>query len=401
MPGGADSRLRVLHAVAAAVEQGTGRSAVEGTLRAVATLTGRGFAALHVAATDGSLRLAGEHGLGRFGQAAAVVPAGGVPGRVLATGGAVSVARAPADHGLLAAVATARATPIGALLSVPVRGGGRTLGALTLGRLTARPFAGADRALATAVAALVGPLLDAVPGPAPSVAGEALLRAGKLAAVGQLVAGVAHQVNNPLTAILGQAHLLLMRQDVPEALRERLQIIAEETGRAAATIQALLMFSRPHPPERRPSSLAEQARRVLDLRAHALYQGSVRVVIELEDTGPVCIDENEIQHVLLALVENALQSMARQAGERVLTVRGGRSAGRAFLEVLDTGEGIAAVPPERLFEPFFSTRDQPGLGLALARAIVQEHGGTLRAAGRPAGGAAFTIELPAGERPAS
>lgn len=387
--------------MAAAVERGAGPSvAVEEALRAVATLTGRGFAALHLAAADGLLRLAGEHGLGRLGQAAAVVPAGGVPGRVLATSDAVSVAKAPADHGLLAALARPRTARIGALLCVPVRDGGRTLGTLTLGRLTARPFADADRALATTVAALLGPVLDAVPGPAAPEGGEALLRAGKLAAIGQLVAGVAHQVNNPLTAILGQAHLLLMRQDVPDAVRERLQIIADETGRAAATIQALLMFSRPHPPERRPSSLAEQARRVLDLRGYAFYQGGVRVITELEDAPPVRIDENEIQHVLLALVENALQSMVRQAGERVLTVRAGRSGGRAFLEVLDTGEGIGAMPPERLFEPFYSTRAQPGLGLAVVRAIVQAHGGTLRAAGRPAGGAAFTVELPADERPA-
>jgi signal transduction histidine kinase len=139
---------------------------------------------------------------------------------------------------------------------------------------------------------------------------------------------------------------------------------------------------------------------VLDLRGYAFYQGGVRVVTELEDAPPVSIDENEIQHVLLALVENALQSMARQAGERVLTVRAGHAGGRAFLELLDTGEGIGAVPPERLFEPFFSTRDQPGLGLAVAKAIVQAHGGTLRAAGRPAGGASFTVELPADERPA-
>ena len=162
------------------------------------------------------------------------------------------------------------------------------------------------------------------------------------------------------------------------------------------------MFARHYTPERRPCSLADQVRRVLELKTYQLRQDDVEIRTEFTPCPPVYADENQIQQVLLNLVQNAHQAMARQTTPHVLTVRVGPVDGGARIEVLDTGPGIPPDVLPRIFDPFFTTKppgEGSGLGLSVSYGIVTEHGGDLRAENRPEGGAAFVIELPFGEPP--
>jgi len=211
---------------------------------------------------------------------------------------------------------------------------------------------------------------------------------------------VAHEINNPLTTILGLSQLMLSRPDVPAPIRERIALVADEASRAATIVQNLLMFARHYPPERRPCSLEEAVRRVIALKSYQLEEDKIQVALELGPTAPVWADENQLQQVLLNLVQNAHQAMARQSGERTLTVRLRPRERHVAIEVLDTGPGIAPHLLSRIFDPFFTTKapgEGSGLGLSVSYGIVGQHGGRLYAENRPGGGAMFVVELPAGE----
>jgi two-component system NtrC family sensor kinase len=208
---------------------------------------------------------------------------------------------------------------------------------------------------------------------------------------------VAHEINNPLTAVLGHTQLLLERADLPAELRERIGVVAIETERAARIVQNLLLFARSYPPERRPCSLADQVRRVLDLVAYQLKQQGIRLVTEVEPSGSVWADANQLQQVLLNLVQNAVQAMTGHPGARVLTVRVRAEGPLAVVEVCDSGPGIPPDVLPRIFDPFFTTKPPgqgSGLGLSVSCGIAAEHGGRLRAENRPEGGACLTLELP-------
>jgi C4-dicarboxylate-specific signal transduction histidine kinase len=217
---------------------------------------------------------------------------------------------------------------------------------------------------------------------------------------GERASGVAHEINNPLTTILGQAHLLLDRGGVTPAIKHRVTIIADEASRAARSVQNILLFARHYPPERRPCTLAEQVQRVLELKEYQLRHDDVEVRTDFQESPLVWADENQIQQVVLNLVHNAHQAMTR-GDERVLTVRVRPLGATVALEVLDTGPGIAEDALPRLFHPFFTTKppgEGSGLGLSVSYGIVAEHKGTLRADNRAdRRGAIFTVELPAGE----
>jgi len=161
------------------------------------------------------------------------------------------------------------------------------------------------------------------------------------------------------------------------------------------------LFARHYPPERRPCSLANAVRRVLELKAYALEQDKIRVTSELPDCPPVWADDNQIQQVLLNLVQNAHQAMAHQEGERHISMRLRPRERTVAIEVLDTGPGIAPHILSRIFDPFFTTKppgEGSGLGLSVSYGIIGQHGGRLYAENRPEGGAMFVVELPVGER---
>lgn len=318
------------------------------------------------------------------------VPVGEMPPGAAADGGE-PVRTLPAQDGHALFRTPAAADSIRSLACAPVRGGGVVMGVLVrVGRT--RPVLGpAEHALLEATAALVATSLERIrQATLLERAQEQLLDLSRLVAVGQLVPGVAHEVNNPLTTILGHAQLLLTRGDLSEHLRQRLQLVAAEGARAARLIQNLLAFARATPSDRRSCSLADQARRVLDLKAHQFYQDGVRVVTDFGDCPAVHADEREVQHALLAIVHRAHQAMRGQPEERVLTVRTGDGGGQVWVEVLDTGPAIAPETLERLADPLAAA----GSGLALAHRVVTEHGGRLRGRVRPEGGTIFSIVLP-------
>ena len=408
----AESHLEILHTVAETVSRTLDVDDVLRTaLEALTHVTGHEIASLHLLAPDGkTLQLRGERGMSpHLREVNECLPLGeGLIGRVAATGKALqsrNVVRHP--RVFPPAKAAVRLDQIRGFISVPIHSRGRLLGALSLGRQTPDRFGAREVELLEATAHQIGLALDNARLYSETVrqleelrrAQAQLIHAEKLSAVGELASGVAHEINNPLTTILGQAHLLLSNSEVTPLVSDRLRIVAEEASRAARIVQNLLLFARQYTPERRPCSLADQARRVLELKGYQLLQDNIRVVTEFAPAPYVLGDENQLQQVLLNLVQNAHQAMAKQVRERVLTVRVWPNGQNVCLEVGDTGAGIPDEIMPKIFDPFFTTKppgEGSGLGLSVSYGIVTELGGHLRAENRPEGGAAFILELPAG-----
>ncbi len=226
-----------------------------------------------------------------------------------------------------------------------------------------------------------------------------LLQTEKLAALGQMVSGVAHELSNPLTSILGYAHRLLARQEFPGRTEEVRQIY-QEAERARAILRQLLLSVREMPPERRLMSLNQIVHRAMDLQRFSLAAEKIRVEIDLDPAAPfIQGDPGPLQQVLMNLVGNARQAIEqhRQGGTiRLRTKRIGER--RVLLEVADNGPGIPQAILARIFDPFFTTKPEgvgTGLGLAIVLSVVREHGGQVHVVSPPQGGAVFQIEFPA------
>lgn len=226
----------------------------------------------------------------------------------------------------------------------------------------------------------------------------------RLAATGELVAGVAHEVNNPLSSISAYAQLLLRDPRLTDAdHRESIEVIRAETTRASQVVKDLLAFARRSEPRREAADLTDVVERTLRLRGYQLTASDVHVRLELApDLPPVVGDARQLQQVVLNLVTNAIQAMAPAGrGTLRLTTRSAATPQGAAvqLEIADTGPGI---PPElraRVFEPFFTTKPEgegTGLGLSVSYGIVAAHGGTLALAESSSGGTTFVVTLPAG-----
>ncbi len=409
-----ERHLEILHAVAETVSRSLDvEEVIRTALDALTHVTGHEIASLHLLSEDGqSLHLRGDRGLSEeLREVNRVLTIGrGLIGQVAATGRTATFRNVTESPDLLPTAKQAvRRDAIKGFVCVPIHSRGRILGTLSLGRQTRATFADREVALVEATADQIGIALDNARLYSETArqleelrrTQAQLVHAEKLSAVGELASGVAHEINNPLTTILGQAQLLLDRSDASPYVRERLAIIGDEASRAARIVQNLLLFSRHYPPERRPCSLAEQARRVLELKAYQLERDKVAVTTEFEPCPPVWADENQIQQVILNLVQNAHQAMARQEDERLVIVRVRQAGAVVALEVVDTGPGIAPDALPRLFDPFFTTKppgEGSGLGLSVSYGIVAEHKGTLRAENRTdRRGAVFTVELPVGE----
>src|SRR5690349_7775755 len=230
---------------------------------------------------------------------------------------------------------------------------------------------------------------------------EQLLQAGKLAAVGQLVTGIAHEINNPLATIMGQAEMLGRRLSDPGPL-ERVTKIADCAMRAAKIVRGLQTFVRPQPHEMASLDLRDVVARVVSLREDAMRFNGVELLEDLaEDVPPVLGDASQLDQVVLNLVINAEQAVAAATTPRI-AIGVGVHDSRVRLTVSDTGPGIPADILPRIFEPFFSTKapnQNSGLGLSISYSIVQNHGGRLIAESAPGGGATFSVELPAHRGP--
>jgi len=226
-----------------------------------------------------------------------------------------------------------------------------------------------------------------------------LLQTEKLAALGQMVTGIAHELSNPLTSILGYAQRLLLRGGSTALANEARQITAE-AERASAILRQLLLTGRESRPERRRVSLNQVVSRTIELQQFSLAAEKIRVQLDLDPVLPfVQGDSGQVQQVLMNLMGNARQALEQQGKGGTIQVRTRRIAERrVLLEVSDDGPGIPAAIQARIFDPFFTTKPAgvgTGLGLAIVLGIVREHGGQVRVTSPPGGGTTFSVELPA------
>ena len=226
-----------------------------------------------------------------------------------------------------------------------------------------------------------------------------LLQAEKMAALGQTVSGVAHELNNPLATILSWAERLSQRTTLEEPVRRGLETILSESERAARIVRNLLTFARKRQTTRAMVDVNQVVRETLALRAYEQRVTNITVIDALAAGLPnVFADGHQVQQVLLNLVINAEQAMLSANGRGILVVRSWHDADQesVVLEINDDGPGISDELQPKIFDPFFTTKEVgkgTGLGLTVAYAIVQEHGGRIRLESRPSG-ASFYVELP-------
>jgi two-component system NtrC family sensor kinase len=220
----------------------------------------------------------------------------------------------------------------------------------------------------------------------------------KLAAVGQLVSGVAHELNNPLAGISAFAQLLEGAGPLNAEQRDAVDTIQLESKRAAKIVSSLLLFSRQRQPERSSVDLNRVLNDTLALRRFVISTEQIEIVTELEpDLPQTWADPFQLQQVLLNLLINAEQALRGRKGKRTLTVRSRRRGERIVASVSDNGPGISKEMLCRIFEPFFTTKpvgEGSGLGLAISHGIMRQHGGELRALSELGAGATFEMELP-------
>jgi two-component system NtrC family sensor kinase len=227
-----------------------------------------------------------------------------------------------------------------------------------------------------------------------------LVQSEKLAAVGQLVSGVAHELNNPLTSIAGLSEFLLEQKELGKKDRGHLQVIQEQAERAGRIVRNLLTFARKGAAERVPVDLNDVIRRTLSLTSYDLKLKDIQVERELSGALPdVFGDRHGLQQVVLNLVTNAAHAVAENPRERPREITVSTwFDGQVHLRVADTGPGIPDEIAQSVFTPFFTTKEPgkgTGLGLSITYSIVESHGGQIMLESRgPRGGAAFRVDLP-------
>jgi signal transduction histidine kinase len=228
-------------------------------------------------------------------------------------------------------------------------------------------------------------------------ANRQLVQSEKMAAMGELVAGVAQEVNNPLTSIMGYTQLALSRNPSPE-IRRYLETACSETERAGKIVRNLLAFARRQPPEKKLLGLNGIIGKTLEIKSYSFKTNAIEVSQDLDPDLPLTmIDFQQMQQVLLNLLNDAEQAMLETGRGGKLHVGTRRAGDRIEARLTDSGRGIPEEIRDRIFEPFFTTKKEgsgPGLGLSLCYGILQEHGGSIRAESARGGGTTFVLDLP-------
>ncbi len=227
---------------------------------------------------------------------------------------------------------------------------------------------------------------------------QQLQQAEKLSTLGQLISGVAHELNNPLSVINGYAQLLTMRPSVDEKIRADLLKIQHESERASKIVHNFLSFARKYPMEKAYVQLNDLIEATLELLDYDLRASGIRIERELSKNLPkVFADPNQMEQVFLNIINNATQAMEGISNEKILKIHTESTAPHVRVEIIDSGDGIPTALLNKIFDPFFSTKELgagTGLGLSISHNIIKEHSGNIYAKNRPEGGAVFTIELP-------
>ena len=226
---------------------------------------------------------------------------------------------------------------------------------------------------------------------------QQLVQSTKMAAIGELVSGVAHELNNPLTAVWGTSQLI-MRRDIDKALHDDLTVIHQEASRAVKIVQNLLSFARNHKPEKQLDSVNDVLEKAIELRRYEMGVNGIELSTELQsDMTQTWFDTHQMQQVFLNIIVNAEQAMIEAHAGGKLQVKTHVVDEMIRVEISDDGPGISEENLEKIFNPFFTTKDVgkgTGLGLSLCYGIIQEHGGRISVNSAHGKGAAFTIDLP-------
>ena len=226
---------------------------------------------------------------------------------------------------------------------------------------------------------------------------QQIIQSERQAAMGQMIGGFAHELNNPLTSILGMAELL-QEGDTSEGARKQIAILHQQARRAAEIVQNLQYFARPPAPGKSQVNLNELVQRTVQMQAYPLRKSNITVDFLPEPAIPaIMADPNQLMQVFLNLLLNAEQAIRENREKGTIRVRIGRKPDSVWIVFQDDGPGIAPENLAHIFDPFFTTKRPgrgTGLGLSICKTVLREHGGNIEAATSPDGGAVFTITLP-------
>jgi two-component system NtrC family sensor kinase len=232
---------------------------------------------------------------------------------------------------------------------------------------------------------------------------DQLIQSEKMSAIGQLIAGIAHDLNNPLASVVGFADFLGEVPSVPPALREPLTVIREEAERASNIVKNLLSFARKQEHQRRPTALRPLLDATFVLLRNQLMAHRVEAAVEVEPDLPMPdIDPNQIQQVFVNLINNAAQAIASTGRPGRVLVRARRWLDGVAIDVIDDGPGMSEGLAAQVFEPFFTTKPEgegTGLGLSISQGILREHGGRIMLSTEEGRGSTFTVQLPLATNP--
>src|ERR1700693_1679843 len=226
---------------------------------------------------------------------------------------------------------------------------------------------------------------------------QQIIQSERLAAMGQMIGGFAHELKNPLTSILGMAELL-QESAANESVRKQMVTVQQQARRAAEIVQNLMYFSRPPAPGKSPIDLSELVQRTLHLHAYSLRKSNITVDFLKETSVPaVSGDAHQLMQVFLTLILNSEQAMREVRDHGTLRIRIGQDDKSVSVVFQDDGPGISPEILPNIFDPFYTTKRPgrgTGLGLSICKAILREHNGNVEAASGPGGGAVFTVTLP-------
>lgn len=227
---------------------------------------------------------------------------------------------------------------------------------------------------------------------------EGMIMTERLASIGELSSGIAHELNNPLTSVIGIIQLLMERDDIPDDILKDLQLVNSEGQRAARVVKNLLVFARKHPNKAQLASVNQAVEKILELRAYDQKVNNIQVIRDFApDLPQILMDYFQIQQVFLNIIINAEFAMIEAHKEGTLIIKTERAGEMVRVSLKDDGPGITKENLKHIFDPFFTTKDVgkgTGLGLSICHGIILQHGGNIYAESEPGNGAKFVVELP-------